>query len=88
MTTISVSADPTQVEEGSQLLWNFSLTEAVAPGGLAVELDLVEDTDRTKKTVENRNSFYLDIGLTNTGCTAQLTIPSAVNAPGNFFLII
>ena len=43
--TISVLADPTEVEEGSQLLWNFSLTEAVAPGGLAVELDLVEDTD-------------------------------------------
>ncbi len=48
-----------------------------------------------KKTVENRNSFDLDIGLTNTGCTAQLTIPilrnatqTAVNAPGNFFLII
>ena len=40
---------------------------------------------RTKKTVENRNSFYLDIGLTNNGSTAQLTIPSAVNASGNFF---
>ncbi len=25
---------------------------------------------RTKKTVENCNSFYLDIGLTNTGCYA------------------
>ena len=47
-----------------------------------------ESTNRTKKTVENRYSFYLDIGLTNTGCTAQLTIPSPVNAPGNFFLII
>ncbi len=43
---------------------------------------------RTKKTVENPDSFYLDIGLTNTGCTAQLTIPSAVNDSGNFFLII
>ena len=39
---------------------------------------------RTKKTVENPNSFYLDIGLTNTGCAAQLTIPSAANASGNF----
>ncbi|NET41010.1 FAD-dependent monooxygenase [Okeania sp. SIO2B3] len=46
------------------------------------------EANRTNKTVENRDSFYLDIGLTNTGCTAQLTIPSAVNAPGNFFLII
>ena len=51
--------------------------------------------NRTKKTVENRNSFYLDIGLTNIGSTAQLTIPilrnatqTAVKAPGNFFLII
>ena len=40
--------------------------------------------NRTKKTVENRNSFYLDIGLSYTGSTAQLTIPSAVNASGNF----
>ena len=30
----------------------------------------------------------LAVGLTNTGCTAQLTIPSAVKASGNFFLII
>ncbi|MGB3402916.1 MAG: SGNH/GDSL hydrolase family protein [Microcoleaceae cyanobacterium] len=43
--TISVFAEPTEVEEGSQLLWNFSLTEAVPSGGLAVDLDLVEDTD-------------------------------------------
>ncbi|MGB3535662.1 MAG: SGNH/GDSL hydrolase family protein, partial [Microcoleaceae cyanobacterium] len=43
--TISVFAEPTEVEEGSQLLWNFDLTEAVPSGGLAVELDLVEDTD-------------------------------------------
>ncbi len=43
--TISVFAEPTEVEEGSQLLWNFDLTEAVPSGGLAVDLDLVEDTD-------------------------------------------
>jgi Ca2+-binding RTX toxin-like protein len=43
--TISVFAEPTEVEEGTQLLWNFSLTEAVPSGGLAVDLDLVEDTD-------------------------------------------
>ncbi|MGF1494908.1 MAG: SGNH/GDSL hydrolase family protein [Microcoleaceae cyanobacterium] len=43
--TISVFAEPTEVEEGTQLLWNFSLTEAVPAGGLAVDLDLVEDTD-------------------------------------------
>ena len=29
-------------------------------------------------------SAEVDIGLTNTGSTAQLTIPSAVNASGNF----
>lgn len=43
--TISLFAEPTEVEEGSQLLWNFSLTEAVGEGGLTVALDLVEDTD-------------------------------------------
>ena len=42
---ISVFAEPTEVEEGSQLLWNFSLSEAVGNGGLTVALDLVEDTD-------------------------------------------
>jgi len=30
------------------------------------------DLDRTKKTVENRNSFYLDIGLTNKGILISL----------------
>ncbi|WP_019509136.1 hypothetical protein [Pleurocapsa sp. PCC 7319] len=43
--TISVVAEPTEVEEGSQLLWNFELTEPVGEGGLTVALDLVEDTD-------------------------------------------
>ena len=43
--TISVIAEPTEVPEGSQLLWNFILTEAVPEGGLTVALDLVEDTD-------------------------------------------
>lgn len=43
--TLSVFAEPTEVEEGSQLLWNFSLTEPVSEGGLTVALDLVEDTD-------------------------------------------
>jgi hypothetical protein len=40
--------------------------------------------NRRKKTVENRTAFIKIIGLTNTGSTAQLTIPSAVNASGNF----
>ena len=43
--TISVFAEPTEVEEGSQLLWNFNLSEAVGEDGLTVALDLVEDTD-------------------------------------------
>ena len=43
--TLSLSAEPTEVNEGEQLLWNFSLTEAVGEGGLTVALDLVEDTD-------------------------------------------
>jgi len=38
----------------------------------------------TKKTVENYNSFYLNIGWANTGPRAQFTIPRAVNASRNF----
>ena len=50
--TISVVAEPTEVEEGSQLLWNFSLTEAVGEGGFTVALDLVEDTDPLPGDIE------------------------------------
>ena len=43
--TLSLSAEPTNVNEGEQLKFNFELTEASPTGGLTVNLDLVEDTD-------------------------------------------
>ena len=43
--TISVFAEPTEVEEGEQLNFVFNLSEPVPEGGLVVDLDLVEDTD-------------------------------------------
>ncbi|MEO1433466.1 MAG: calcium-binding protein [Cyanobacteria bacterium J06633_8] len=42
---VSLSAEPTNVNEGEQLKFNFELTEAAPSGGLTVNLDLVEDTD-------------------------------------------
>ena len=66
--TISVFAEPTEVEEGSQLLWNFNLSEAVGEDGLTVALDLVEDTDPLPGDInyfvegsENVNDFELVI---------------------------
>ena len=43
--TLSLNAEPNQVNEGEQLKFNFELTEASPTGGLTVNLDLVEDTD-------------------------------------------
>ncbi|BAY84332.1 hypothetical protein NIES267_38280 [Calothrix parasitica NIES-267] len=43
--TLSLNAEPTNVNEGEQLKFNFNLTEAAPTGGLTVNLDLVEDTD-------------------------------------------
>ena len=43
--TLSLSAQPNQVNEGEQLKFNFDLSEAAPSGGLTVNLDLVEDTD-------------------------------------------
>ena len=43
--TLSLSAEPNQVNEGEQLKFNFDLSEAAPTGGLTVNLDLVEDTD-------------------------------------------
>ncbi|AFY58664.1 hypothetical protein Riv7116_6321 [Rivularia sp. PCC 7116] len=45
LTTLSLNAQPTNVNEGEQLKFNFELTEAAPTGGLTVNLDLVEDTD-------------------------------------------
>ncbi|MEO1185687.1 MAG: hypothetical protein AAFX46_13840, partial [Cyanobacteria bacterium J06636_27] len=42
---VSLNAQPTNVNEGEQLKFNFELTEAAPTGGLTVNLDLVEDTD-------------------------------------------
>jgi len=42
---VSLNAEPTNVNEGEQLEFNFNLTEPVGEGGLVVNLDLVEDTD-------------------------------------------
>ncbi|MEM7594956.1 MAG: hypothetical protein AAF383_26245, partial [Cyanobacteria bacterium P01_A01_bin.83] len=43
--TISLFAEPTEVEEGQQIEFNFGLSEPVPTDGLTVVLDLVEDTD-------------------------------------------
>ena len=43
--TLSLNAEPNQVNEGEQLKFNFDLSEAAPTGGLTVNLDLVEDTD-------------------------------------------
>ncbi len=43
--TLSLNAEPTNVNEGEQLKFNFELSEAAPSGGLTVNLDLVEDTD-------------------------------------------
>ena len=43
--TLSLTAEPTFVNEGEQLKFNFDLTEVAPSGGLTVNLDLVEDTD-------------------------------------------
>ena len=66
--TISVFAEPTEVEEGTQLFWNFNLSEAVGEDGLTVALDLVEDTDPLPGDInyfvegsENVNDFELVI---------------------------
>ncbi|MEM7595694.1 MAG: hypothetical protein AAF383_30040, partial [Cyanobacteria bacterium P01_A01_bin.83] len=42
---ISLFAEPTEVEEGQQIEFNFGLSEPVPTDGLTVALDLVEDTD-------------------------------------------
>ncbi|MEO0932231.1 MAG: hypothetical protein AAFY21_00250, partial [Cyanobacteria bacterium J06641_2] len=42
---VSLNAQPTNVNEGEQLKFNFELTQAAPTGGLTVNLDLVEDTD-------------------------------------------
>ena len=43
--TVSLFAEPTEVEEGEQLNFVFNLSQPVPEGGLVVDLDLVEDTD-------------------------------------------
>ncbi|MGV2829619.1 hypothetical protein [Myxosarcina sp. GI1(2024)] len=84
--TISVFAEPTEVEEGSQLLWNFSLTEPVGEGGLAVALDLVEDTDPLPGDItyfvddsENVTDFELIINE-NSGLIEQAIVTLAEGA--------
>ena len=58
--TVSFSSEPTLVQEGSQLRWNFNLTEPVPASGLTVIVALLEDTDPTGSDI----TFFVD-GSTN-----------------------
>ncbi len=49
---VSVNATPSTVEEGSQLKWNFNLTQPAPTGGLTVEFALTEDTDPLPGDIE------------------------------------
>ncbi len=58
--TVSFSSEPSLVQEGSQLRWNFNLTQPAPASGLKVIVALLEDTDPTGSDI----TFFVD-GSTN-----------------------
>ena len=58
--TVSLSSEPSLVQEGTQLRWNFNLTEPAPASGLTVVVALLEDTDPTGSDI----TFFVD-GSTN-----------------------
>lgn len=48
---ISLLVEPTLVQEGAQLRWNFNLSEPVPASGLTVIVSLLEDTDPVGSTL-------------------------------------
>ncbi|WP_127082288.1 hypothetical protein [Dulcicalothrix desertica] len=57
---ISFSVEPTTLQEGAQLFWNFNLSQPVPDNGLTVFVSLLEDTDPTGSDI----NFFVD-GSTN-----------------------
>ncbi|KAB8333408.1 calcium-binding protein [Scytonema tolypothrichoides VB-61278] len=54
--TISLSVEPSLVQEGTQLRWNFNLTQPAPASGLTVIVALLEDTDPTGSDIR----FFVD----------------------------
>lgn len=53
---ISLLVEPTLVQEGDQLRWNFNLSEPVPASGLTVIVSLLEDTDPVGSDIK----FFVD----------------------------